>query len=322
MGDRTGFAWEPRPVYNYIDELVDAKLKKVKVQPSELTTDAEFIRRVYIDLTGLPPTAEEVRAFLADKRDTKAKRDELIDKLVGSEAFIEHWTNKWADLLQVNRKFLGRGGATAFRKWIRDAVAKNTPYDKFAYEILTASGSNVANPPASYFKVLREPDDVMENTTQLFLAVRFNCNKCHDHPFERWTQDQYYNLAAFFAQMGLHRGPEVQGPEDSAARRSRAPKPLVEIITDAKSGEVKHVRTGEVAKPKFPFAVERPSCRRPTSAACTAAKWITSPKNPYFAKSYVNRALGLPARRRHHRADRRHPRRQPADQPRTARPPH
>src|SRR5262249_22591203 len=160
------------------DELVDAKLKKVKVQASMLATDDEFIRRVYIDLTGLPPTSDEVRAFIADKRDTKVKRDELIDKLVGSDAFVEHWTNKCADLLQVNGKFLGEAGAKAFRGWIREQIAANKPYDKFAYEVLTATGSNVANPPAAYFKILRTPDEVMENTTQLFLAVRFNCNKC------------------------------------------------------------------------------------------------------------------------------------------------
>src|SRR5262249_23851344 len=201
MGDRTGFAWEQRPVQNYIDELVDAKLKKVKVQASLLCDDAEFIRRVYIDLTGLPPTADEVKAFLDDKQESKVKRDALVDKLVGSDAFVEHWTNKWADLLQVNRKFLGEPGAKAFRQWIREAVASNKPYDQFAYEILTASGSNVENPPAAYYKVLRSPDAAMENTTQLFLAVRFNCNKCHDHPFERWTQDNYYNMAAYFAQV-------------------------------------------------------------------------------------------------------------------------
>src|SRR5207253_1139719 len=152
MGDRSGFAWEQRPVHNYIDELVDAKLKKVKVQPSPIAGDAEFLRRVYLDLTGLPPSAEEVRAFLADACDSRVKRDELIDKLVGSDAFVEQWTNKWADLLMVNRKFLGDVGAAAFRKWIREAVASNKPYDKFAYEILTASGSNVEHPPASYFK--------------------------------------------------------------------------------------------------------------------------------------------------------------------------
>src|SRR5205807_8228255 len=201
MGDRSGYAWKPAPVHNHIDTLAYEKMRQVKVLPSDLCGDAEFIRRVTLDLIGLPPSADEVRKFLADKRDTKIKRDELIDKLIGGPDFVEHWTNKWADLLQVNRKFLGEKGATAFRKWIRDAVAGNMPYDKFAYTILTASGSNVENPPASYFKVLRDPDAVMENTTQLFLAVRFNCNKCHDHPFERWTQDNYYNLAAFFAQV-------------------------------------------------------------------------------------------------------------------------
>src|SRR5262249_37356948 len=173
MGDRSGFTWEQRPVQKYIDELVDMKLKKVKVQASELASDAEFVRRVYIDLTGLPPSAEEVRAFLDDARDKRAKRDELIDKLVGSDAFVEHWTNKWADLLQVNRKFLGEPGAKAFRQWVREAVADNVPYDRFAHAILTGTGSNVEHPAASYYKVLRDPGGAMENTTQLFLAIRF-----------------------------------------------------------------------------------------------------------------------------------------------------
>jgi hypothetical protein len=289
LGDRSGFAWESRPVHNYIDELVDAKLKKVKIQPSPICDDAEFIRRVSIDLTGLPPSAEEVRAFLLDKRDNRLKRDELIDKLVGSEAFVEYWTNKWADLLQVNRKFLGDAGAAGFRKWIRDAVAANMPYDKFAYEILTASGSNVEHPPASYFKVLRTPDAVMENTTQLFLAIRFNCNKCHDHPFERWTQDNYYNLAAYFAQVKLAPDPKFKGQMLGGTAVEGA-KPLVEVIADSKGGEVTHVRTGEIAPPKFPYSVKAdlpPADLRRTQAA----KWITSPQNPYFARSYANRVL-------------------------------
>src|SRR5207237_4176494 len=134
-------------------------------------------RRLYIDLTGLPPEPAAVRAFLADTREARVKRDELVDKLVGSPDFVEHWTNKWADLLQVNRKFLGEKGASAFRGYVRDAVEKNRPYDRFVHEILTASGSNMDNPAAAYFKVLRDPSAVMENTTQLFLGVRFNCNQ-------------------------------------------------------------------------------------------------------------------------------------------------
>lgn len=290
MGDRSGFEWQPRPVHNFIDELVDAKLKKVKVQPSELADDAEFIRRVYIDLTGLPPSSDEVRQFLADTRETRIKRDELIDKLVGNEAFVEHWTNKWADLLQVNRKFLGESGAKAFRDWIRKAVAENKPYDQFAYEILIASGSNLENPPAAYYKILRTADEVMENTTQLFLAVRFNCNKCHDHPFERWTQDQYYNLAAYFTQVSRTEDPKYKG-QKIGGTNVEAPKPLVEVIQDTTSGEIKHDRTGEVAKPRFPYAI---NAELPTSThrRVQVAKWITSPNNPYFARSYVNRLWG------------------------------
>jgi hypothetical protein len=287
MGDRSGFTWEQRPVNNYIDELVDAKLKKVRVQASELADDSAFIRRVYLDLTGLPPTPEQVLAFVSDKRESRQKRDEVIDQLVGSEGYVEHWANKWADLLMVNRKFLGDVGATAFRKWIRDRIAENKPYDKFAFEILTATGSNVDNPPASYFKTLRSADAVMENTTQLFLAVRFNCNKCHDHPFEKWTQDQYYALASYFAQVGRSPDPKFKG-QNIGGTAVEGAKPLVEVITDQKGGEIKHERTGVDAKPEFPYPVPgelgKGDVRR-----LQAAKWITSAKNQYFAKSYVNR---------------------------------
>ncbi|HND53018.1 MAG TPA: DUF1549 domain-containing protein, partial [Pirellulaceae bacterium] len=211
MGDRSGFSWNQPPVNNYVDEHVYKKLQRVKIAPSDLCADDEFLRRVYLDVTGVPPTVEEVKAFLADPRDTRTKRDALVDKLVGSPAYVEHWTNKWADLLQVNRKFLGEEGAVALRNWIKGAVASNMRYDRFAREILTASGSNLENPPAAYYKILRQPQDVMENTTHLFLAIRFNCNKCHDHPFERWTQDQYYQMAAFFAQIGRKEDPTYAG---------------------------------------------------------------------------------------------------------------
>src|ERR1051326_1788572 len=148
MGDRTGFAWKDTPEFNNIDTLVYEKLKAVKVQPSELCSDSDFVRRLYIDVIGLPPEPDVVRAFLDDKRESRVKRDELIDKLVGSPDYIEHWTNKWADLLQVNAKLLGTEGAGPVRNYIKEAVASNMPYDKFARSILTASGSNVGNPPA------------------------------------------------------------------------------------------------------------------------------------------------------------------------------
>ncbi|MCE9534378.1 MAG: DUF1553 domain-containing protein [Planctomycetes bacterium] len=286
MGDRGTFQWSNPESFNHIDDLVYEKLKKVKVLPSELCTDAEFIRRVTIDLTGLPPQPENVRAFIEDKSPTRVKRDKLIDQLIGSEEFVDHWTNKWADLLQVNRKFLGDVGAKKLREYIRTAISTNMPYDKFAYEILTATGSNAEKGPASYYKVLRTPDAVMENTTHLFLAIRFNCNKCHDHPFERWTQDQYYNMASYFAHVSRARDPKYPGNIGGSAVEGALP--LVEIITDTTSGDVRHDRTGELVKPKFPYEIKgMPADTLPRRTQL--AKWITSPENPYFAKSYVNR---------------------------------
>jgi hypothetical protein len=290
MGDRSEFAWQEAPRYNYIDTLVDEKLKQVRVLPSPLCNDAEFIRRVYFDLTGLPPQPNEVRAFLSDSRPTKVKRDELIDKLVGSAEYVEYWTNKWADLLQVNRKYLGEKGALTFRNWIRQAVASNMPYDKFVHAILIGSGSTLENPPAAYYKVLREPGLTMENTTQLFLAVRFNCNKCHDHPFERWTQDQYYQLASFFAQVGRKEDPKFKG-QKIAGTNVESATPLVEIVYDQKAGEVKHERTGAVTAPVFPY---QHSDRAPPTASRREqlAHWVASKQNSLFAKSYVNRLWG------------------------------
>jgi hypothetical protein len=290
MGDRTGFVWEQKPQHNYIDQLVDRKLQQVKILPSDLCTDEEFVRRVHIDLTGLPPTAEQTKAFLASPGDSRAKREALVDQLVGSRDYVEHWTNKWADLLQVNRKFLGEEGAIALRNWIKDSVAANKPYDKMAYEILTARGSNLENPPAAYWKILRDPAAAMENTTHLFLAVRFNCNKCHDHPFERWTQDQYYHLAQYFAQVGRKPMPEFAGQNIGGSAVEGA-VPLVENIYDSGSGDVKHDRTGEVVPPSFPYSH---GDLAPAVAARREqlARWITSKDNQYFAKSYVNRLWG------------------------------
>ena len=290
MGDRAGFAWREPETWTEVDKLVAAKWERMKILPSGLCNDEEFIRRAYLDLTGLPPTAEQVEAFLADQTETKQKRDALVEQLIGSEAYVEYWTNKWADLLQVNRKFLGAEGAKNFRSWIRDHVQQNTPYDEFSYEILTASGSNKENPAASYYKILREPTAMMENTTHLFLGVRFNCNKCHDHPFERWTQDQYYETAAFFAQVGLKRDPKNAAGNIGGTAVEGA-KPLWEVVFDKTEGEMNHDRTGEVTPPTAPYdreiALSEEKPRREN-----LAKWITSPENDYFARSYVNRVWG------------------------------
>ncbi|MFP6873854.1 MAG: DUF1549 domain-containing protein [Verrucomicrobiales bacterium] len=290
MGDREGFAWQQPPTNNRIDELVAEKWQRMKILPSALCDDYEFIRRAYLDITGLPPSAQSVLEFVGDQQPQRKKRDALIDKLVGSEEYISQWTNKWADLMQVNRKFLGTEGAVGLRDWIRGKIKANTPYNEFVQQVITASGSNKTNPPAAYFKILRTPETLMENTTHLFLATRFNCNKCHDHPFERWTQDQYYQLAAYFAQVERKPDP-ASGKKKIGGTAVEGAKPLYELISDKNEGEVKHERTGEVTAPLFPypaeFNLEENKTRRESLAA-----WITSPENRYFASSYVNRLWG------------------------------
>ncbi|WP_231943606.1 DUF1549 domain-containing protein [Aeoliella mucimassa] len=290
MGDRTGFEWAEQPATNDIDRLVDEKLKRTKTLPSPVADDYAFVRRVYLDLTGLPPTTDQIAQFVDNTRDSQTKRDALVDQLVGSPSYVEHWSNKWADLLQVNGKFLGREGATAFRQWIRDEISGNTPYDEFVAKIITASGSNRENPAASYYKILRTPEDTMENTTHLFLSTRFNCNKCHDHPFERWTQDEYYEMAAYFSQVTRERDPE-SGDRTIGGTAVEGNKPLFEVVADASQGEMVHERTGQVTPPSFPYEVSYESPNNATRRQELAA-WITSPDNPYFARSYANRLWG------------------------------
>ena len=290
MGDRSGFAWADPPKFNEIDNLVAQKWRRMKTLPSEVCTDLDFVRRIYLDLTGLPPTVGQVKSFLADTRHSQVKRDALIDDLIGNPEFIEFWTNKWSDMLQVNRKFLAPEGARIFRAWIRKEVADNTPYDEFARKVITATGSNKENPPASYFKILRTPEDTMENTTHLFLATRFNCNKCHDHPFERWTQDNYYEMSAFFAQVGLKADP-ASGNGKIGGTAVEGAKPLYEIIYQKNEAEQKHERTGQVTAPSFPYEAEH-TAKKEASRRDNLAQWMTSPDNRYFASSYANRVWG------------------------------
>jgi len=240
MEEREGFAWPAPDTYNWIDELVYQKLERVEVAPSELATDADFLRRARLDLTGRLPELEEVRTYLLDARDSREKREELVDRLIGSSEFVEHWTNRWCDLLQVNAEELGEEGANAMRTWVRAQVASNRPYDEMVSDILVASGSTFENPPASWHKLIREPDLQMEATTQLFLGVRFSCNKCHDHPFERWTQDQHWELAAYYARVGREAAPEMAAPGE-------------ERIFERAEGELSFPDGARTASPSFPF---------------------------------------------------------------------
>jgi hypothetical protein len=267
------FTWQPVPEFNFIDGHVNAKLKRVKTQPSELSSDADFLRRISYDLIGMPPTPEETRAFLADKTETRRKRSALIEKLLARDEFVNHWSVKWSDLLQVNRAKLGDKGVWAFREWIRESLSTNKSYDKMVRELLTSRGSTYKNPPANFFRFTREPKVAMETTTQLFLGVRMVCAQCHDHPFEQWTQNQYYNLSAFFGSLAIKTG------EDSDE----------EVVYDKREEfEIHHPKDNRVMPAKFLFNVEKTNLRE-AELRESLADWVTSKSNPLFAKSMANR---------------------------------
>ena len=272
-----GFAWKQLPENNYIDQLIDAKLQRLKIQPSGLVDDAGFLRRVSLDLTGLLPDPNEVRAFVADPTPTKLKRSRLIDKLIGSPAFIDHWTLKWGDLLQANRKYLGEKGVYAFDEWIRESFAANKPYDQMVREILSSSGSSYQNPAANFFRVTRDPKPTMEKTTQVFLGVRMVCTQCHDHPFERWTQNQYYEMSAFYSALAIRPGHEV-GEEI--------------VYNQRQDFDMKHPKDGRVVKPNFIVPASYGSSGPipdDSHRRRALAEWVTARDNPFFAKSTVNR---------------------------------
>ncbi len=273
LSEKPNFAWKPVPEYNFVDKYVDAKLKRLHVLPSEMASDAEFLRRVSLDLIGLPPTPEETRAFLADKTDSRKKREAMVDKLMARPEFVNHWAVKWGDLLQVNRTKLGDKGMWAFRDWIRESLAENRPYDKMVRELVTARGSTFQNPPANFLRFTKEPKVAMETTTQLFMGVRMVCAQCHDHPFEKWTQNQYYSLAAFFGNVGLKPGMDSEE----------------EIVYDKREDtEIHHPKDGRVMPAKFLFEVDN-FAPREQQLRDSLADWLTARDNPLFAKAMANR---------------------------------
>ena len=268
-----GFAWNNPQERNFVDQLVDDKLKQLQILPSDLCSDEEFLRRAYLDATGRLPTLEETKTFLDDP--SPEKRARLVDRLLESDDFASFWTLKWGDVLRSNSKKLKTAGVFKFRRWLYDSIRNDKPLDQLARELLTANGSVYENPAANYWRASRDPQDATETTAQLFLGIRIQCAKCHNHPFERWTQDNYYGIAAAFTRVG----------------RKNGSLPDEEIIFNQNSGEIKQPRTGETMKVhlllKGDVDVPADQDRRQVFA-----DWLTSPDNPFFAKATVNRIWG------------------------------
>ena len=279
LNPKPGFVWKPLAQHNYIDQLIDAKLQRMKVQPSGLVDDAAFLRRVSLDLTGQLPVPDEVRVFVADVTPGKLKRSKKIDQLMARPAYVDEWTMKWGDLLQSSRKFLGEKGTYGFREWIRESLAANKPYDAWVRELITSSGSSYESPEANFYRTTRDAKATMEKTTQVFMGTRMVCAQCHDHPFEKWTQNQYFEMAAFFSGVGVRPGYEVGE----------------EIIYNQRADfAMKHPKDGRVMEPKYlvaaagvpPLPAHDLDARKRREAF---ANWLTSRENPVFAKSAVNR---------------------------------
>jgi hypothetical protein len=262
------FAKSPRN--NFVDELVLKKLQLLRIPPSEPCTDAEFIRRAYLDTCGILPTPDEVTVFLKDI-DAK-KRAKLIDKLLDHPAFVDYWSHKWSDLLLVSSRKLPQPAMWAFYRKIRQGVADNQPWDKFARGILTASGSSLTDGAGNYFVLHKDVSELAEATSITFLGMSVGCAKCHNHPLEKWTQDQYWAFANLFSRVGLKNGD----------------RPGEVFVQSKQDGDALHLRRG-VAMPPAPLDGKPLAADSPIDRRAYFADWLTAADNPYFAKAVVNR---------------------------------
>jgi hypothetical protein len=225
------------------------------------------------------PTVEEGKAFLADK-DAK-KRDKLIDMLVDTAEFADFWALKWADVLRSSRKTIQVKGSYGFQAWLRGHFQKNTPWDKVVQELITANGNSYTNPPANYYRIAKDPQSLAETTAQLFLGVRMQCAKCHNHPFERWSQDDYYGMAAWFARVKTKPAPVLGTP---VAKNPGA----AEVIFATRDGEVTQPRTQKTMKPRY-IGTGDADVKPTEDRRSVLAVWLTSGDNAFFSKSVVNR---------------------------------
>jgi hypothetical protein len=265
-----GFQWSNPIPANYIDRHVHAKLREMQYLPSGLCTDNDFVRRVHLDVLGRLPTIAEIRAFLVDVR--KDKRTRLIESLLVRPEYATFWAQKWGDLLRLEPKQITATGTHKFHQWLVQAFSNNLPYDRFAHALLTANGSTFTHPATNYYRTAKDTNDALETTSQIFLGSRLVCAKCHNHPYERWTQDNYYGLAAVF----------------NRVQRQAGPRPDELFISNSRTGEVKQPRTGKTMKPWLPgkgyVAVADTTDRRRVFA-----NWLIQKDNPWFARVEVNR---------------------------------
>ncbi len=260
------------PSKNFVDDLVFANLKVIGIPPSPVCDDATFLRRVSLDVAGRLPTEDEANAFIANP--AADKRDQVIESLLSSPEYADYFANKWTAMLKNRRDDASDITSNfAFYAWVRDGLLANKPYDQMVRELLAATGTVIANPPVAWYKRVKEPKQQLEDVAQLFLGVRMQCAQCHHHPFERWSQDDYYSLSAFFTQVG--RKPSATRGEDLIFHKRG-----VAVASNIKTGaQLKPAALGDAIPPISPD--EDPRLR--------LADWMSSPQNPFFAKALVNR---------------------------------
>jgi hypothetical protein len=270
------FAQSPR--HNFIDGLVLKKLETLRIPTSPQCTDREFIRRAYLDAIGKLPTPAEVHAFVSEPEASAKKRAKLIDSLLARPEFVDYWSYKWSDLLLISSRKLSQPAMRAFHHFVRSSVADNKPWDRFAREIITARGSNLQQGQVNYFMLHKDISDLTESTAVTFLGMSITCCRCHNHPLEKWTQDQYWSMANLFGRIAIKNGD----------------RPGEFTIQSTSEGDVMHLRRG-IAMPPAPLDY-KPLTEPPASAGGAPkdrreylANWLTSPDNPYFAKALVNR---------------------------------
>ena len=255
---------------NWIDGPVLEKLAALNLSPSPRCTDSEFIRRAFLDTCGILPTADETRAFLADT--APDKRDRLIESLFARAEFVDYWTYKWSDLLLVSSRKLKPSAMWAYYKFVRDNVATNTPWDEFARRILTAQGSTIENGAGNFYVLHEDPRELSETTSQAFLGFSMACAKCHNHPMEKWTNNDYFGMANLFARVRFKNG---AGDGEN-------------VVFSTDSGELTQPLTGKPQPPR-PLDGERIAFDDPRDRRAVLAAAVTAADNPYFARAITNR---------------------------------